>query len=193
MDNGKMDPDTASKIIMDFDIPAIRAEMKRLLAKPKCSAFIKQLLAHASQHAVPGNTMIEEGDILKVFDIITSPGQKGLVRSGDTKNGALPGANFASGSIQDGTARIQIGNVRPPGPVTMEELKALYVESDARFCIHETLHHCGVFLYDDQAYANAANAINGNSRPLPTPTGNPLVDSRTYSQYWDKDLRNTFK
>lgn len=178
------------KLIFKFDVPAIRAEMARLLARPKCATFVRELLSRVSQNASPGNTLVEKGDVLKVFDIIVKE-PKGLVRTGDTANGAIGGANFAHGSFEGKNARIQVGNFTS-GPLTMTELAAKYVESDAAICIHETLHHCGRLVYSDREFAIAVSLMNGNNPPLPIPP--PDIDSRfKYSDYWDKELRKTYK
>ena len=191
MSNEKIQPGDAAHMILPFDVAGIRAEMARLLGIPKCANFVRQLLNVVSSNAQPANKLVAGGDVLKVFDIVVNE-QRGLVRAGDTAHGALPGANFADGSIEGKNARIQVGNVRPGAPVTMDELKAMYVKSDARFCIHESMHHCGRLVYSDQEFAVAASALNGNTPPLPTPPPNP--NSRfIYSQYWDAELRKSFK
>ena len=190
MANEKILPDDAAKMIFPFDVAGIRAEMARLLGIPKCGNYVRQLLDLVSRNAQPANKLVAGGDVLKVFDLVQQ--QRGLVRAGDTAHGALPGANFADGSIEGGNARIQVGNVRPGAPVTMDELKAMYVKSDARFCLHEALHHCGRLVYSDQEYAIAASTINGNNPPLPVPPPGP--NSRfIFSQYWDAELRKSFK
>ena len=189
MNNEKIQPNDAAKIIMPFDVATIRAGMARLLSTPKCGEYVKRLLDGVSRNASPGNTLVEGGDVLKVFDIVQQ--QRGLVRAGDTAHGAIGGANFADGSIKGGNAMIQIGNVRPGAPVTRQELEAMYVESDVPICMHETLHHCGELVYSDQEFAIAASSLNGNNPPLPTPP--PGIDSRfLYSQYWDTELRKSF-
>lgn len=190
MDNELIQPNDAARIIMPFDVAAIRAEMVRLLSIPKCGDYVKQLLDLVSRNASPGNALVAGGDVLAVFDIVQQ--QKGLVRAGDTARGAFGGANFAGGSIKGGNAMIQVGNVRPGLPATRQELEAMYVQSDARFCIHETLHHCGELVYNDHEYALAASSLNGNNPPLPIPP--PDMDARfIFSQYWDAELRKTFQ
>lgn len=189
-DAAKIQPNDAAKMIMPFDVAVIRAEMAKLLSTPKCGGYVKRLLDVVSRNASPGNKLVAGGDVLKVFDIVRQ--QKGLVRAGDAAHGAFGGANFAGGSIKGGNAMIQVGNVRPGLPVTRQELAAMYVKSDARFCIHETLHHCGELVYSDQEYAIATSSLNGNNPPLPTPPAS--IDSRfIYSQYWDAELRKTFQ
>jgi hypothetical protein len=190
VDEEKMQPNDAAKIIMPFDEAAIRAGMAKLLSSPKCGEYVKRLLDIVSRNASPGNTLVASGDVMQVFDMVLR--QKGLVRAGDTAHGAIGGANFADGSIKGGNAMIQVGNVRPGLPVTREELEALYIESDVPVCLHETLHHCGELVYSDQEYAIAASSLNGNNPPLPTPPAE--LDSRfLYSQYWDTELRKSFK
>jgi hypothetical protein len=187
----KIQPGDAAKMIFPFDVAGIRKEMAKLLSTPKCGDYVRRLLDLVSRNAQPANKLVAGGDVLKVFDIIVQQ-QRGLVRAGDTAHGALPGANFADGSIEGGNARVQIGNVRPGAPVTMDELKAMYLKSDARFCMHETLHHSGRLVYSDQEFAIAASSLNGNNPPLPTPPPGP--NSRfIYSQYWDAELRKSFK
>jgi hypothetical protein len=177
-------------MIMPFDVAAIRAGMAKLLSTPKCADYVKRLLDVVSKNASPGNTLVAGGDVLQVFDMVQQ--QKGLVRAGDTARGAIGGANFAGGSIKGGNAMIQVGNFIPGEAVTRQELAALYVESDVPICMHETLHHCGELVYSDQEFAIAASSLNGNNPPLPTPPAD--IDSRfIYSQYWDKELRKSFK
>jgi hypothetical protein len=190
MTDEKITPEEAGKMIFPFDVAGIRKEMAKLLGTPKCGNYVRQLLDIVSRNAQPANKLVAGGDVLKVFDTVQQ--QKGLVRAGDTAHGALPGANFAAGSIEGGNAMIQIGNFRPGAAVTMDELKAMYIKSDARFCIHETMHHCGRLVYSDQEFAIAASSLNGNTPPLPTPPSSP--NSRfIYSQYWDGELRKSFK
>lgn len=190
MENEKIQPGDAAKMIFPFDVAGIRAEMARLLSKPKCADYVKRLLNVVSRNASPGNTLVAGGDVLKVFDMVLT--QRGMVRAGDTARGARPGANFADGSIEGGNARIQIGTIRPGAPVTREELKAMYVKGDARICMHETIHHCGRLVYSDQELAIAASTLNGNTPPLPIPP--PNLDSRfLYSRYWDAELEKSFR
>ena len=187
----KILPDDVTKIIYPFDVPGIRAEMARMLSIPKCAAFVKQLLDLVSKHAQPDNTLVAGGDVLKVFDTVMA--QKGLIRANDTANGAdKRGANLALGSIERGNAQIQVGTFRPGVPVTREELKPQYLKSDARICLHETLHHSGRLVYSDQEFAIAASALNGNNPALPAP--DPTRDMRfVFSQYWDGELRKSYK
>jgi len=184
-------PDDAFKMVYPFDVPGIRAEMERMLNKPKCAAFVKQLLSIVASNAQADNKLVAGGDVLKVFDTVMS--QKGLVRANDIQNGADPsGPNLALGNVAKKNARIQVGNYRPGIPVTRADLKAQYLKSDARICLHETLHHCGELVYSDQEFAIAASALNGNNPPLPVPI--PNTDMRfIYSQYWDGELRKSYK
>jgi hypothetical protein len=182
----KINPNDAARMIFPIDVEGIRKEMKRMLALPKCAAFVKELLAEAAKHAAPGNTLVEEGDVLRIYDMVQK--QKGMVRSGDTAGGAIPGANFALGSIATGDAQIQIGNFRPGVAVTREELKELYLKSDAPIALHETLHHAGRLIYSDQEFAIVVSMMDGNRPPLPA-SGNRF----DYSSYWDTELRKACK
>ena len=191
MTEEKILPQDAAKIIFKLDVPAIRAEMARLLARPKCATFVRQLLDKVSKNASPANKLVANGDVLKVFDIVVNE-QRGLVRAGDTAHGALPGANFADGSIEGKNARIQVGNIRPGAPVTMAELAAMYVKSDAQICIHEALHHSGRLVYSDHEFAIAVSAMNNNNPPLPIPPPGELDSRFRFSNYWDTALRQTY-
>jgi len=182
----KIKPEDAAKMMFPIDVEGIRGRLEEFLKKPKCAAFVKELLAETAKHAGPGNTLVEEGDVLRIFDLVQT--QKGMVRAGDTANGAIPGANFALGSIGTGDAAIQIGNFRPGAELTFEELKAAYLESDAKFSLHETLHHAGRLVYSDQEFAIVVSEMNGNNPPLPTG-----ADRFQFSQYWDKALRKSLK
>jgi hypothetical protein len=181
-------PLVAARMIFPFDLPAIRAELARMLSRPNCADFVRDLIARVSESAMPGNDLVEDGDLLKIFDVILS--QRGFIRSGDTARGAQPGANFALGSIGVGNAAIQIGNIMPGVPVTLAELTAMYVQSDARFALHELIHHAGTLLYSDQDLAIVVSAMPG-SPPLPTPSAppDPLRDRFLFSRYWDRELR----
>ena len=191
MEEEKILPDDAFHMVFPFDVPGIRAEMARMLSLPKCGTLVKQLLDFVSKHAQPDNTLVAGGDVLKAFDMVML--QKGLIRANDTAHGAdRRGPNLALGSVGRGNAQIQIGNYRPGIAVTRAELKAQYLKSDARICLHETLHHCGRLVYSDQEYAIAASALNGNNPPLPIP--DPNRDMRfVYSQYWDGILKKSYK
>lgn len=182
----KIKREDAAKMLFPVDVDGIRDKLEEFLKKPKCAAFVKELLAETSKHASPGNTLVEEGDVLRIYDLIQT--QKGMVRSGDTANGAIPGANFALGSVGTGDAAIQLGNFLPGADMTFDELKAAYLMSDAKFSLHETLHHAGRLVYSDQEFANVVSEMNGNDPPL------PLGANRfQFSQYWDKALRKTLK
>lgn len=183
-----IDPADAARMIFPFDLPAIRAELARMLSRADCANFIRDLLERVSESSVPGNDLVEGGDLLRVFDVILS--QRGFIRAGDVARGAQPGANFALGSIGVGNAAIQIGNILPGGPVTLAQLEEMYVQSDARFALHELIHHAGTLVYSDQDLAIVVSAMPG-SPPLPTPTSppNPLRDRFLYSRYWDRELR----
>lgn len=184
-ENELLQPDEIAKMNHPFDVEGIKREMKKLLDKPKCSAFVKRLLELVGEKAAPGNKLVENGDVLKIFDMVLK--QKGLVRAGDKANGAISGGSFASGSIKNGDARIQIGIIRPGKAMTRAEAAKEYLRNDTWYCLHETLHHASELGYSDQDYAIAASIINGNKPELPS------TDNRfTLSVYWDDDLRKTF-
>lgn len=184
--NDKIDPNDAARMIFPIDVEGIRKELENMLAKEKCAAFVKELLAETAKHAAPGNTLVEEGDVLKIYDMVQK--QKGMVRAGDTAGGAIPGANFALGSIATGDAQIQIGNFRPGAPLTFQELKDAYLKSDAPIALHETLHHAGRLVYSDQEFAIVVSMMAGSRPPLPA-TGNRF----DFSHYWDTELRKASK
>ena len=184
--NDKIEPNDAAKMIFPIDAEGIRKEIEKMLAKEKTSTFIKALLAGVAAHAAPGNTLVEEGDVLRIFDLVQK--QKGFVRAGDTAAGAIPGANFALGSVATGDAQIQIGNFRPGAPLTFQELKDAYLKSDAPIALHETLHHAGRLVYSDQEFAIAVSTMPGITTPLPT-SGNRF----DFSAYWDAELRKACK
>lgn len=184
MSEEKISPQDAAKMIFPVDTKAIREELDRLMSKPKCSEFVKELIKRAAENAAPDNTMVAEGDVLKIFDLVLT--QNGIVRAGAP--GSIPGASFATGSIATNNAGIQIGNVRPGAPVTHDELKAVYLRSDGRVTLHETIHHSGRLVYSDQDLAIVVSTMPGDRPPLPT-SGNRF----DFSQYWDKELRNSLK
>ena len=181
-DNDKISPEDAARMIFPIDVQGIRKGLEKLLSNAKCSDFIKELLAETAKHAAPGNTLVEEGDVLKIYDLVQT--QRGMVRAGDTAGGAQPGANFALGSVGTGDAQIQIGNFRPGAPVSLQELKELYLKSDVPIALHETLHHAGRLVYSDQEFAIVVSMMGGNRPPLPV-TSNRFE----FSRYWDKELR----
>lgn len=172
--------DEIKAMIYPIDTDAIRSEMERLMSKQRCRDFVNEAIQRADENAVPGNTLVAGGDILEIFDRVV--GQGGVVRSGGP--GSIPGANFATGSINAGNAMIQLGNFLPGTDVTADELKALYLKSDGRIALHETMHHAGELGYNDQEYAIVVSAMIGNDPPMPL-----SGDWFHYSQYWDRELR----
>lgn len=184
MSQEKISPDEAGKMIFPVDTVGIRGELDKLMSKPKCGEFVKELIKRTSENAAPDNTVVAEGDILKIFDLVLT--QNGVTRAGAP--GSIPGANFATGSIGTNNAGIQIGNFRPGAPVTLEELTAAYLKSDGRVTLHETIHHSGRLVYSDQDLAIVVSTMPGDRPPLPT-SGNRF----DFSQYWDRELRKTFK
>lgn len=169
--------------IFPIDTAGIRAELERLMSKPRCAEFVKELIRRASENAAPDNTVVAEGDVLKIFDLVLT--QKGVIRAGEP--GSLEGGtgNFATGSIATNNAGIQIGLFLPGAPLTREQLRAEYLRSDGRIALHETIHHSGRLLYSDQDLAIVVSTMPG-APPLPT-TGNRF----DFSRYWDRELRNS--
>lgn len=184
MSQETISPQEAAKIIFPIDTSAIRKELEKLLSKPNCAEFVKELIKRASENAAPDNTVVAEGDVLKIFDLVLT--QNGMVRAGAP--GSIPGANFATGSIATNNAGIQIGNVVPGAPVSKEDLRLMYLKSDGRFTMHETIHHSGRLVYSDQDLAIVVSTMPGDRPPLPT-SGNRFE----FSAYWDRELRKTFK
>ncbi len=184
MSEDLISPQDAARMIFEIDTAGIRAELERLMSKPKCAEFVKELIKRASANAGPDNTVVAEGDVLKIFDLVLT--QKGVIRAGAP--GSIPGANFATGSIATNNAGIQIGNFRPGGPVVRAVLKEMYLRSDGRVALHETIHHSGRLVYSDQDLAIAVSTMPGDRPPLPT-SGNRF----DYSMYWDRQLRNSCK
>jgi hypothetical protein len=182
----KISPADAGRMIFPIDVAGVRAELARMQSVPDCANFVRQLLEQVSRNAAPANTLVANGDILKVYDLVQS--QKGMVRAGDMARGAIPGANFALGSIGTNDAQIQIGNFRPGLPVTAQELKSMYLKSDASIALHETIHHAGRLVYSDHDLAIVVSMMPGPRPPLPT-----TVDRFKFSQYWDAELRKHCK
>ncbi len=183
--------DIAKRLNLPFDIPGIRAEMERMLNIPECGNFVRRLLALA---ASPANPLVAGGDVLKVFDMINKPPNKGLVRAGDTDRGARTDvtSNVAIGSIGGKNAQIQVGSFRPgKDPSTLEEVKRGYLKSDAQMCLHETIHLCGENVYNDEYLAQVVFGMVGGEPP-PIPIAGQDMRTR-FSVYWDNALRKTYE
>jgi hypothetical protein len=145
-----------------------------------CANFIKDLL---SRVASDKNPLVEGGDILKVYDLINSPSQGGMVRAGAP--GSVPGANFALGSIKGGNATIQIG-ITIPGPPT--------AKGDAIIALHETIHHTGQVPYSDEELAKAVYEQPDSPTLGEPPAGStPTQIAYFYSNYWNTELKNHCK
>jgi hypothetical protein len=152
-----------------------------MLKNKDCADFIKDLPGRVASDK---NPLVEGGDILKVYDLINSPSQGGMVRAGAP--GSVPGANFALGSVAGGNARIQIG-VSYPGPAT--------AKGDAPIGLHETIHHSGRNVYGDDVLAKAVSEMTGTpiewrGQKL---TGDPYKDVWIHSQYWNAELQKHCK
>jgi hypothetical protein len=183
-----------------IDTAAIRREMERLLSKPRCAAFVTEVIQRVAENAEPDNTLVEDGDVLRIFDRIlqcqrTGRG-RGVVRAGGP--GSLQGGgNFAAGDMESNSAWIQIGTFSYFGPITVGDWKRKYLENDGQFSLHESMHHAGMLRYDDKAYAIAVNAMIPGARPLPTPDESTdaarWAADREYSRYWDRYLQETLR
>jgi len=189
MSQVKISVEEAREMIFPIDTNIIREEMTRLIGKPNCAAFVRELLTRVSENAAPDNTLVAEGDVLKIFDLVLT--QNGVIRAGAP--GSLPFSpqfptgNCATGSIATNNAGIQIGNIIPGAPVTHDELAALYRRGDGRVGMHETLHHAGRLVYSDQEFAIAVSTMPG----MPALPGGH--NKFAFSQYWDRELRNSFR
>ncbi len=151
-----------------------------MLKDEECAGFIKDLLGRV---ATDQNPLVEGGDILKIYDLINSSKQGGMVRAGAP--GSVAGANYALGTIATHNARIQIG-VTIPSPAT--------AAGDAPIGLHETIHHAGQHVYFD---SDLAKGVSGKTHtPIEwqgrRPTGGP-DDRFIYSQYWNAELKKHCK
>jgi hypothetical protein len=172
------------------DVAGIRIEIELMLKDPKrdCAAFVQGLLERVDKG--DGNTLVDGGDIIKIFDRINSPDQKGMIRSGAlgsyvNVNGV--GGPYALGKMAEHTARIQLGTIVPGPPTAF---------SDALIALHETIHHAGQHGYGDKALSLALSRWTG--KPILDPDGNPPSgepgeDIRIYSAYWGTELANHCK
>jgi hypothetical protein len=183
MSQRKISPDEAGAMVFPIDTNLIRSDLERLLSIPKCADFVQDLLARASENAAPDNTLVAEGDVLKIFDLVLT--QKGVIRAGapgsQPPTPKFPFANLATGSIATNNAGIQIGGVLPGAAVTEDELAALYRKNDRRVALHETIHHAGRLVYSDHDLAIAVSTMPGRP-PLPA-NGNRAA----FSAYWDRE------
>ncbi len=175
----QLNPADIARMIFPIDVAGIRAELARLLERPTCANFVRDLIDQAAANAAPGNTLVEDGDILRIYDLIQE--QNGMVRAGAP--GSIPGANFATGSIATEDAGIQIGNFVPGVPVTEDELKARYLRADTIIALHETIHHAGRLVFSDQDLAIVVSMMPGTP-PIPQTT-----NRFAFSSYWDTELR----
>jgi YD repeat-containing protein len=172
------------------DAVGIHKEFERMLNDPRhdCAAFIKKLLDLVNKDG--DNSLVEGGDILKIFDKINSPDQKGMIRSGASGSYTDPegrNGSYALGTIASHTAMIQLGP-QYPGPPT--------AAGDALQALHETTHHAGQHVYTDKMLAQALEQWTGKPIVGPhgeRPTGDDAKDKWIYSNYWGGELGNHCK
>ena len=171
-----------------IDVPAIRSEIERRLEDPACDTFIKYLLAEVSGRRP--DTLMEAGDVLKIFDRINTPwyGGRGMVRDGQPGSHELSGA-LAIGSFSRGTAQIQLG-IYNTGVTSAEQVRL----GDGRMALDETMHHAGLSVYYDYDYALAISKLPGMP-PLPDVPEKDRYGAGRYkfSNYWHPKLHEICK
>jgi hypothetical protein len=174
--------------VQPIDVKGIRAELARMVGEPECANFIKELLDRASSAAGPRNPLVEGGDVLKIFDLIMSKEQKGIVRDMTRISGGLAGGSVRTHSAQIILSKYPISSFVPPNVAT-----AWLLKSDSDIALHETLHHAGEAVYFDYDLAVAVSKMPG-ATPLPKGTGDPYIKDRfIYSNYWNGELKNHCK
>lgn len=176
-------PADAKKMIVPIDVAGVRRGMVALLAVPGVADFIRQLLQIVSRVAAkdnPANTLVENGDVLKIYDLVQEQG--GMIRAGQP--GYREGANYAYGSIPRGDATIQIGPFWPGAEITRSELTQRYLEQDTIYALHETLHLAGTRLFTDEHFAKGLCELLSKPELLPQTS-----DRFKFSKFWDKELR----
>jgi hypothetical protein len=152
------------------------------------SAFVKDLLSRVSYD---GNPLVEDGDLLRIFDKLIDQG--GVVR-------AKFGGGRMDGNFQAGNATIHLeaaGSLPDNSPDFRKEYQ-LWSDSDK--IIHELCHASGLLSYSDYQLAVAVSQMD-NTPPLPempplTETSTPAERyhaSATMSTYWNKVLKEHCK
>lgn len=173
------------------DLAGIRANLAKAL-KDDCSAFIKELLSRVSSE---NNPLVEDGDLLRIFDKLIGPGQGGVHRA-DIGGGRM------DGSFDEGNAAIHlqpVGTGIVPGE-TPEFLKEFQLWSDSDKILHELIHAAGLLSYSDEQLSIAVSQMD-NTPPLPEMpklTVSSTMEERshhakTFSTYWDRVLRKRCK
>lgn len=169
------------------NIAAIRANLAQAL-KDDCSGFIKDLLSRVSSDS---NPLVEDGDLLRIFDKLIGPGQGGVRR-------ARIGGGRMDGSFEEGNATIHLQGADSDSlpDKTPEFLKEYLLWSDSDKVLHELIHAAGLLSYSDYQLAVAVSQM-ANTPPLPEMpklTENSTPNERfhaaaTASTYWDRVLR----
>jgi RHS repeat-associated protein len=169
-----------------IDADAIRADLQRRLS-PDCEKFLRDLINRVSRNN-RDNPLVEGGDVLKIFDLINSPAQGGIVRAGGP--GSKPGGTQANGSIAGGKAQIQLGVYWTPPMPTAEGVRLV----DGQAALDETLHHAGEYVYYDYDYALAISQMPGMPG-LPKFTGDPRSEENKwrFSNYFHPKVHDRCK
>ena len=174
---------------IEIDVKNIREAIKQLLAFPEVAEFINKLLKLAAEVSEkPGNTLVENGDVLKVYDIINPVPPDSSVPPGMFRGTG----NRAHGCIALGNARIELGHTSSGADITMTDLKKLWLRFDVPLALHETIHHAGRLCYSDKDLARAmCKLLNLDiDKELPT-AAERTIDG--YSNFWHQKLMEVCK
>jgi len=172
------------------DIAGIRAHLANALQDDNCSGFIKDLLSRVSYD---GNPLVEDGDLLRIFDKLVGPGQGGVVRN-------PIGGGRMDGNFEGGNATIHLEGAGSLPDNSPEFRKEYLLWSDCDKIVHELIHAAGLLSYSDYQLAVAVSQMP-NSPPMPdmpvitensTPTERYHA-AATASTYWNAILREHYK
>ena len=173
------------------DLVGIRANLANAL-KDDCSGFIKDLLNRVSSDS---NPLVEDGDLLRIFDKLIGPGQGGVRR-------APIGGGRMDGSFEEGNATIHLQGVDSDilPDKTPEFRKEYQLWSDSDKILHELIHAAGLLSYSDFQLAVAVSQM-ANTPPLPekieltvnSTDAERRIAAQTFSTYWDRVLRDRCK
>jgi len=173
------------------DIAGIRAHLANALQNVDCSGFIKELLSRVSS---AGNPLVEDGDLVRIFDKLVGPGQGGVKREVNVGGGRM------DGSFEGQNAKIYlevIGSIQDNSP----EFRKKYQHwQDCDKIVHGLIHAAGLRSYSDYQLAVAVSQMP-NSPPMPeipVITVDSTSDERyhasaTASTYWNAVLRQHYK
>lgn len=144
------------------------------------------------------NPLVAGGDLLKIFDIVTGPGQGGVVRA------EIGAGGREDGSIVENNATILLPSVSLTGPSVPDDRDRfgrdfqLWADSDA--ILHEVIHAAGLRSYSDEELSKAVSQmVDTPPLPvLPALTVNSTDQERshyafTFSAYWNNVLREHCK